>query len=81
MAQLINLLGGGIVQETTKKELKPIQMQKYTLQQRKRIIFTVITQQVKTGNPIDDWLMKVDKNGFYRLGFQPITNTHRSILH
>tara|TARA_R110002126_G_scaffold164267_1_gene312136 strand:- start:23 stop:280 length:258 start_codon:yes stop_codon:yes gene_type:complete len=39
-------------------------MQEYTLQQRKRIIFTFITQQVKTGKQIDDWLMKVDKNGF-----------------
>ena len=39
-------------------------MNKYTLQQRKRIIFTFITQQVKTGEQIDDWLIKVDKNGF-----------------
>ena len=47
-------------------------MQQYTLQQRKRIIFTFITQQIKTGKPIDDWLMKVAKNGFKTWDFDYI---------
>ena len=47
-------------------------MNKYTLQQRKRIIFTFITQEIKSGRPIDDWLMKVAKNGFKTWDFDYI---------
>jgi hypothetical protein len=72
MAQLINLLGGGIVQETTKKELKPIQMIKYSKEQEKRIIFTFITQQVKSGESVNDWIQKVAKDGFSHWDFHQL---------
>ena len=47
-------------------------MQNYTLKQRKRIIFTFITQQIKAGEPIDDWLTKVAKDGFKTWDFNYI---------
>ena len=47
-------------------------MKNYTLQQRKRIIFTFITQQIKAGKPIDDWLSKVAKDGFKAWDFNYI---------
>lgn len=47
-------------------------MQKYTLQQRKRIISTFITQQVKAGKPVNDWLSKVAKDGFSTWDFEYI---------
>ena len=39
-------------------------MIKYSTEQRKRIIFTFITQQVKSGEPVNDWIQKVAKDGF-----------------
>lgn len=45
-------------------------MNKYTLQQRKRIIFTFITQQVKQGERIDTYLVKVAKDGFSGWNFE-----------
>ena len=39
-------------------------MKKYSTEQRKRIIFTFITQQVKSGERVNDWIQKVAKDGF-----------------
>jgi len=39
-------------------------MKKYSTEQRKRIIFTFITQQIKSGEPVNDWIQKVAKDGF-----------------
>lgn len=47
-------------------------MQKYTLQQRKRIIFTFITQQIKAGKPVNDWLTKLQRDGYTAWDFNYI---------
>jgi uncharacterized protein CbrC (UPF0167 family) len=47
-------------------------MIKYSTEQRKRIIFTFITQQVKRGRPINDWIQKVAKDGFTGWNFEQL---------
>ena len=39
-------------------------MEKYTLSQRKKIIFTFITQRIKAGKPVEDWLTKLARDGY-----------------
>jgi hypothetical protein len=47
-------------------------MKKYSTEQRKRIIFTFITQQVKSGERVNDWIQKVAKDGFTNWDFNQL---------
>ena len=47
-------------------------MKKYSKEQEKRIIFTFITQQVKNGNSINDWIQKVQRDGFSHWDFDQL---------
>jgi hypothetical protein len=47
-------------------------MKKYSKEQEKRIIFTFITQQVKKGNSINDWIQKVQRDGFSHWDFDQL---------
>lgn len=44
-------------------------MNKYTLQQRKKIISIFITEQIKQDKPIETYLIKVAKDGFKHWNF------------